>query len=657
VYDSPVALPPTETDLFDTDVASSPSATRPESESRELLPGQSIGRFVVERELGRGGMGVVFLADDPELGRKVAVKLLNHSVGGDQGSIARERLIREARAMAQVAHPNVVTVYDVGTWEGQVFVAMEYIRGSSFRRWQLEHNPELPELLKAYSDAARGLHAAHLAGFVHRDFKPDNVLYGDDGIVRVLDFGIATAASSDFEGTPAPSDTTPSVDTSETESLTRTGALMGTPAYMAPEQLQSQPVDSRSDQFSWCVSLFEAVYGQRPFEGSNLAALVLNIVRGNMQAPAPELIAPIPRHVDDAIRKGLSTDPEDRFEDMEDLLSALAGSKQGLTRRLSVITAGLALATIGVFAFLTQSPESTPPRDLAAAGAKSASENKTATHRRPPGVELPRGPGESKPTPGAEVWISSDHMYATRHEDQAPAAVVQLEKGKLPDSALKDRLVVPLHKALSPADGETAPKRHDSLTIFSDSSVPWSTLTSAMYSSARAGYGSFAIAVDVEGEARVIALSVPRFNPERGSMRLHATMQLWVSKELVQAGAEVARRDGVGPAESGNRFAIDLGHGRCDIPFEAGADLSPLGRAYQQVCELNRAPTPVSISGAPGVTWGQVAQTLAATLPGDGPCRDSVMMTMAGEFPMCDSATPVAWLLDQLEDGAAEDTR
>ncbi|MBP9863710.1 MAG: serine/threonine protein kinase, partial [Kofleriaceae bacterium] len=200
-----------------------------------LVPGQVIaGTYRIERMLGVGGMGVVYLARDQRLGRDVALKL--HAT--DAGARSVERLAREAAAIAQLSHPNVVTVYQIATHDGQPFVAMEYVDGGTARTWLAAEPRRASEILALYLDAGRGLAAAHAAGLVHRDFKPDNVLVGKDGRVRVADFGLVLGdvpvastdqATRDDDGAPPP-------PTSATTPLTRTGTALGTPAYMAPEQ-------------------------------------------------------------------------------------------------------------------------------------------------------------------------------------------------------------------------------------------------------------------------------------------------------------------------------------------------------------------------------------------------------------------------------------
>lgn len=319
-----------------------------------------IGRFTVLEQVGAGGMGVVYAAYDDTLDRKVAVKVLRGSASAE----AQERMLREARAMARLSHPNIVTVHEVAEHEGQVFLAMEFVRGRSLDRWIHEGEQPKPwrEVLQVFARAGEGLAAAHDAGLVHRDFKPHNVVLGDDGTVKVLDFGLAfpTGKASTEAGSPA------DVESSADASLTRTGAIVGTPAYMSPEQLRAEPVTAASDQFAFCVSLFEALHGQRPFAGERLEQLILAVLDADIREPPAG--ASVPAWVRAIVRRGLSSKPGDRFESLRALLEAL-GRDPAAARRRWLLGAGVvALAvssSVGLAALQREVPAA-PCEGLAA---------------------------------------------------------------------------------------------------------------------------------------------------------------------------------------------------------------------------------------------------------------------------------------------------
>ncbi len=311
----------------------------------ELAVGRKIDRFTIEGRLGAGAMGVVYLAHDPELDRRIALKLIRGS-----GEGLHARLYREAQALARVAHPNVVVVHEVGTHEGQVFVAMELVRGETLRGW-LARRPGLPEVLRILGEAGRGLAAAHAAGLVHRDFKPDNVLIGEDGRARVTDFGLArTNADDDLEGAARMG--SPAAMSPLYQSLTQTGMMVGTPVYASPEQLAGERVGPASDQFSFCITAYEAMYGKRPFEASNLADLMARVTAGTI-APPPGGHR-VPKPIDRALRRGLHPDPQQRYPSMDALLGQLV-LRHSKRRAIAIgggiavvgLAAGIALAARG----------------------------------------------------------------------------------------------------------------------------------------------------------------------------------------------------------------------------------------------------------------------------------------------------------------------
>jgi len=387
------------------------------AELPDVLPrGAEIGRYVVLGLVGRGGMGDVYAAYDPELDRKVAVKLLRARPSAGQSTTeGRTRLLREAQAIAKLSHPNVIVVYDVGTFNEVVFIAMEFIEGDTVRYWLNAKARDWREVVRVFVAAGHGLAAAHEADIVHRDFKPDNVMVSRDGKVRVMDFGLArqtsaadlapdspeaaalAALKSSADNRPQPpppepdSDAVPVVvprskqvnvdrskqihlDVEETRvlpaagasitesprstlersasspnaletSITQTGAMLGTPAYMAPEQFASKAGDARTDQFSFCVALYESLYGERPFEGKSFMALMTSVARGVVRdAPAG---TKIPSWIRRILVRGLSPSAEARFPSMKALLHALEHDPS-VTHRRWAIAATSALFGIGL---------------------------------------------------------------------------------------------------------------------------------------------------------------------------------------------------------------------------------------------------------------------------------------------------------------------
>jgi predicted Ser/Thr protein kinase len=287
--------------------------------------GKTFGRYTLVERIGAGAMGVVYKADDPGLGRRVALKLLHKP-----DAALTDRLIREARSMAQVNHPHVVQVYDAGVSEGSTYIAMELVTGKSLRAWQQDRHT-IPEILEMYVAAGRGLAAAHAAGIVHRDFKPDNVLVGGDGRVRVTDFGLASARPSEDSDIPV----------GELE-LTHSGMVLGTPAYMAPEQFTGGNVDPRTDQFNYCVALYEALYGQRPFPGKSFDELGDNVCDGKIR-PAPPGTR-VSRELRAIVLRGLAVRPGDRYPTMDALLDELGRDRTRRWRMASIGSAILACA-------------------------------------------------------------------------------------------------------------------------------------------------------------------------------------------------------------------------------------------------------------------------------------------------------------------------
>ncbi len=339
-------------------VATDAAATDPRPDA-VLARGSSIGRYVVIDRLGAGGMGVVYAALDPELGRQIAVKLVlastkPHATNGSFVSPGAARLLREAQAMARLHHPNVIVVHDVGTVDGRVFIAMEYLDGGTLGEWLEAAARPWREVLTRFLAAGRGLAAAHAAGIVHRDFKSDNVLLGSDDRVVVTDFGLARA-----EGELGSTEENRNVALQDPfdAKLTRTGALMGTPAYMSPEQHAGSTADARSDQFAFCVALYEGLYRRRPFAGDTPASLAANVLEGALR-PAPD-DSDVPRWLYTVLARGLAVRADARFADMDALLAALAEDPTA-TRRRRLRRGALAFAAVtavGVPVVLVQQRE------------------------------------------------------------------------------------------------------------------------------------------------------------------------------------------------------------------------------------------------------------------------------------------------------------
>jgi tetratricopeptide (TPR) repeat protein len=306
-----------------------------------LARGTIIDRYVVLKELGAGGMGVVYVAYDPELDRNVALKLLRPGIGADKG---RARLLREAQALAKLAHPHVVAIHDVGTLGEQVWLAMELVQGQTLSAW-LRVPRGWREVLGVMRSAGEGLVAAHAAGLLHRDFKPDNVMVGDDGRVRVMDFGLARARPENETLEPDAGQPLPTVETMAMP-ITQTGAIVGTPSHMAPEQFANAELTAAADQFAFCVTLWQAIYGERPFGGRTLAELYANVSRGRRRPPPKG--RRVPSRLRRACERGLSIDPQQRWPSMTELLRELRGLSDPRRRGLWAVGLAGGLTAVGV---------------------------------------------------------------------------------------------------------------------------------------------------------------------------------------------------------------------------------------------------------------------------------------------------------------------
>lgn len=306
------------------------------------LPPEHLGRFVLRGPLGRGGMGTVLEAYDASLDREVALKVLHPTLARPHA----RRLVREARALAKLSHPNVVQVYDVGEAEGRTFIAMELVRGQTLREWQERlPRPGWRACVRAYLQAGQGLAAAHAAGLVHRDFKPSNCIIDDDGRVRVLDFGLVRAledgADDEVSSTGRPRGAR---DERLADSLTNTGVVLGTAAYMPLEQLEGRPVDARGDQFSFCAALYEALHGERPFACESLDELMAAVASDVVRPPPPG--TRVPKSLRRALLRGLLADPARRWPSMAALLTEL---RHVVAPRIQVVSKGVKLLALSLF--------------------------------------------------------------------------------------------------------------------------------------------------------------------------------------------------------------------------------------------------------------------------------------------------------------------
>jgi predicted Ser/Thr protein kinase len=364
-YPPPVASDPTAKgdDLGRTATAPVSSTERPEV--AESLGG-SLGRYRLERELGEGGMGVVHAAFDPDLQRRIALKVLRIAAPSLE---AKDRLLREARAMARLAHPNVVTVHEVGTANGRDYVAMELILGDTLADWLRSEKRRPVEIVAAFLAAGRGLAAAHAAGIVHRDFKPHNVLRSRAGRIVVTDFGLAREAQAEL---PAHHDATtsrsarptmfPDSTPSSLSGITVTGSLLGTPAYMAPEQWGGGVVTPATDQFAYCVALWEALAGERPYRGPTLDELRAQAALG----PGALDVSRIPRRLRPILRRGLDPDPAERWPNMDALLAQIVRVERRSGIALAIGVGALVAASVLIVAMragdeLAARPRCPPP--------------------------------------------------------------------------------------------------------------------------------------------------------------------------------------------------------------------------------------------------------------------------------------------------------
>jgi len=434
-----------------------------------------VGRYVIERPLGAGGMGAVYAARDPVLGRRVALKL----IASGASARAAARLVREAQAMARVSDPNVVPVFDAGVDGGRVYIAMELVDGVTLDVW-LHEAPRAPRaIVDAFAAAGRGLAAAHRAGLAHRDFKPENVMVGRDGRIRVVDFGLArapgvatpdpTAVSAETlpaDGSITVSDDVPSALSPEV-ALTATGAVLGTPRYMSPEQWRGEPGDARSDQFSFCVALARALVGAHPFEDRTSALLRESVINGRLK-PIPSSVSAPLRAV---LRQGMALDPALRLPSMDAVVGALAPAR-GRRRRIAAAAAAVAVAA-GVAVAIGAGNRPRLPSVTAPAAAAAAPAAPLRVRRVTSRGDIKQA--AMSPAGDAIALISGDSLIV-RGFDAGAEERVLLESGVLPHAV-----------AWSP-DGRTV-----AVTTGDDIRTRWLTLvdaTTGAWRTLRGGVGA-----------------------------------------------------------------------------------------------------------------------------------------------------------------------
>ncbi|HEX5060016.1 MAG TPA: protein kinase [Kofleriaceae bacterium] len=378
-------------------------------------PPPVLGRYRIDTVLGSGGMGIVYRAYDPQLARPVAIKVVRRA-GEDEAG--RARLIREAQALARLSHPNVCHVYDVGSEGDEVWVAMELIDGVSLRAWAEEHR-DRDKLVGVLLGAAEGIAAAHAAGLVHRDIKPENVLVTRDGRAIVTDFGLAR-----HEDAINPHASTLSND----PHLTATGAIAGTPAYLAPEQLLGDPIDSRVDQFAWAVMAYEMLTGSKPFP--IIFAVRVEAIRQGLTPPAS-----LPSYIANALVRAMAASPSDRFASMRELIAAMKAQQATVPRRgRAPAVAGLVVLGAGALVLgawqLTKAGDEPKPVQVAAAKNISPLPNETATPPIPAAADAATAAPMPSPSPPSPTTNVAAPAATTNLQVPSPSPIGSAKKPK-----------------------------------------------------------------------------------------------------------------------------------------------------------------------------------------------------------------------------------
>jgi serine/threonine protein kinase len=587
------------------------------SEARRKLFGDGpvlrIGRYRIEERIGAGGMGEVYLAVDDELDRKVAIKRVLPGLISER---QQERLRHEARALAKLSHANVVQVYEIGDHDHRTFLAMEYVQGRTLADWLAEQPRAWREILTRFCAAGRGLAAAHEAGVIHRDFKPENILLGNDGSVRVADFGIAVAAA-DPEAIAALG---PLREGNETGA---TNYIAGTFRYMPVEQLRGDTVDARSDQFAFCVALYEALWRTQPFSLGTVFERLQALEHENARKPGR---AGVPRQVWRIIRRGLARSPGDRWPDMTALLDALEAVPCPRRRRIESGLIVLTIASLPALAlpvFSRDDAPSSPPASV------SADAPTSAPPLLEPNVELARGPGRERPGTGARIWIATDELRFADSSEVPSLHVARLEHGRIPASEIRNHLVRPLHDML----GGKPPNSHDSITLFVDHRTPWTTIVDVLYSTGRAGYTRWDFAVETDGETRVLTARPPMYSVPELQLAHIAMLQLWVTAEHVEVSTQLARPM---DAQPGTVRALDVGDGDCQLERD---QLDSLRALSSQLCEFSGVAIPVWVGAEQQLSWSAVVEVLGHAST-EGICDGGIVVATDTRPADCD--TPLA---------------
>ena len=412
---------------------------------RAVVPhGSRIGRYVLGDQLGEGGMGTVYAAHDPQLKRKVAVKILRADVHDLHGEA---RLLREAQAMAQLSHPNVVHVYDAGVQGHQVFIAMEHVDGATMSRWLRTARRGWREILDAFVAAGRGLAAAHQVGIVHRDFKPGNVLLSVDRRVLVTDFGLARAEGHgtwDLAPVAGPV-SQPSIARGVLETLTQTGGLVGTPAYMAPEHFLGAPPDTRADQYAFSVALLEALWGAHPYARA--------LERGDRDRigviDSMPARSEVPPSVMQLVMRGMARDPRARFASMDVLLGALESAavaasaparRRGRLLAVTAAAAALAIAAVGAWAIAGRTPDGDRGAAHAAVPAVTTVDPAPTPAPSQPVVEppAPAAPHDAPIAAARETSRKAARKPEARTRSHRPPKAARATTSEDPDGLIRD---------------------------------------------------------------------------------------------------------------------------------------------------------------------------------------------------------------------------